>query len=65
MGSNRPKAKICFKSDSNRLFIDFFDPISELRSTSRDNLIQIRTINIENSLILIKNSSILIENGRI
>ena len=26
MRLNRPKAKIRFKSDSNRLVIDFFDP---------------------------------------
>ena len=63
MRSNPPKVKICFKSDSNRLLIDFFDPISADRSTRRNDSILIRTIYIKNSSILIKISSILIENG--
>ena len=65
MLSNRPQAKICFKSDLNRLLIDFFDPISAVRSTRRDNLIRIQTIYIKNSSILIKNSLILIKNSQI
>ena len=32
MRSNRPQAKYCFKSDSIRLLIDFFDPKSPLES---------------------------------
>ena len=70
MRSNRPQAKIRFKSDWNRLFIDFFKQISAFQSTRCNESICIRTIyiansliSIENSLILIENSSILIENG--
>ena len=47
MQSNQPQAKINFKSDSNRLLINFFDPISAIRSTRCDDLIRIRTIHIE------------------
>ena len=43
----RPKAKIRFKSDLNRLLIDLFDPIPAIRFNRRDDLIQIRTISIE------------------
>ena len=65
MQSNRPLAKIHFKSDSNCLLIAFFDLISPVRSTHRDHLIRIQTIYIKNSSILIKNSLILIKNCRI
>ena len=34
---NRPKAKIRFKSDSNRLLINFFDPIPAVRFNRRDD----------------------------
>ena len=41
MRSNRPKAKIGFKSYSNCLLIDFFDPISSLEiKSSRRNRFQ-------------------------
>ena len=65
MRSNRPKAKIPFKSDSNRLLIYFFDPISAVRSTRCDDSIRIWTIYIKNSLMLIENNLILINNGQI
>ena len=54
MGSDRPQAKFRFKSDSNCLLIDFFDPISAVWFTRRDNLIQIRTVNRLQNLIYIK-----------
>ena len=43
MRLNGPKAKICFKLDSNRLLIAFFDPIPAVRFNRRNNSIQIRT----------------------
>ena len=62
MPLNQPKAKICFKSDSNRLLINFFDPIPAVRFNRSDNSIQIQTqilnLNwnyIKNWLNLIKN----------
>ena len=48
MWFNRPQAKIHFKSDSNHLLIDFFDPISAVWSTGSDDLIWILTIYIKN-----------------
>ena len=54
MQFNRPQAKICFKSDSNCLLIDFFDPISVVLSTHRDNSIRIQTIYIESEPKLIE-----------
>ena len=51
MRSNRPQAKYCFKSDSNRLFVNFFDPISAVQFNSCDDLIQIGTINIKQNSI--------------
>ena len=50
MRLNQPQANICFKSDSNRLLIDFFYPISAVRSTRGDDLIRIQTIYIEREL---------------
>ena len=44
---NRPKAKIFFKSDSNRLLIYFFDLIPAVRFHRCDDSIRIRTIYIE------------------
>ena len=43
MQSNPPQAKFCLISDSNRLLINFFDPISGVQFTRRDDSIQIRT----------------------
>ena len=63
MRSNQPQVKIHFKWDSNRLVIDFFDPIPAVQSTCRGDLIQIWTIYIKNSLIYIKNWLNLAENG--
>ena len=54
MRSNRPQAKFCFKLDLNRLFIDFFDPISAVRFARRDDSIRIRTINRSQNLIYIE-----------
>ena len=55
MRFNRPQAKICFKSDSNRLLIDIFDPISAVRFNHRDDSIQIGTINrLQNSIYIKK-----------
>ena len=36
MRLNQPKAKIPLKSDSNRILIEFFDPISAVRFNRRD-----------------------------
>ena len=47
MRSNRSQAKDRFKSDSNHLLINFFDPIPAVRFNYRDDSIQIRTIYIE------------------
>ena len=54
----RPPAKIRSKSDSYRLLIDFFDPISAIRSIVASILIQIWTIYIEYSSTYIENSLI-------
>ena len=62
MPFNRPKAKIHFKSDSNHLLIDFFNPIPAVRFNRRDASIQIRT-QISNSNY-IENWLNLIANGR-
>ena len=55
MQSNRPQVKFCFKSDSNGILIDFFDPISAAWYTRRDDSIQIWIIVISKESIYIKN----------
>ena len=69
MQLNRTQAKICFKSDSNRLLINFFDPklspdlikiIVTIRIWTR--ICSKKSIYIQNSSNLIKNGSNLIEN---
>ena len=59
---DRPPAKIWSKSDSNRLLINFYDPISAVRSIVATILIRNSDHYIESSLILIKKSLIYIEN---
>ena len=54
MRSNRPQAKFCFKLDSNRILVDFFDPISAARYTRQDDSIQNWIINILKKLIYIE-----------
>ena len=54
MRLDRPQAKFCLKSDSNRLFIDFFNLISAVRFYRPDNSIQIQTINRSQNLIYIE-----------
>ena len=61
MWSNRPQAKFCLQSDSNSLLIDFFDPISAVRFTRRDDSIWIRTRIRSKKLIYIKNQLKFIE----
>ena len=61
MQFNQPKARICFKLDSNWLLIKFFYPIS---GVCRDDSIQIQTQISNLNLIYIKNWSNTIENGR-
>ena len=63
MQFNRPKAKICFKSDSNLLLIDFFDPISAVQLNRPNVSIRIRTQISNPNSIYIKNWSNSIENG--
>ena len=64
MRFNRPQAKIHFKSDSNRVLIDFFDLISTVRFNRRDDTIRIRT-QISNPISnYIENWSNLVENGQ-
>ena len=53
MQLDRPPAKIRSKSDSNRLLIDFFDPISAVPSI-------VETISIRNPDHYIQSSTILI-----
>ena len=65
MRSNQPQSKFHFKSDSNRLLIDFFNPISAAQFTRRDITIQIRTQNLILNYNLIKNLLNLIKNGQI
>ena len=64
MWLNRPKAKICFKSDSNQLLIDFFAPKSSPDSIEIVATIQIWTHILNPNLIYIENWSKLIKNGR-
>ena len=53
MRSNRPPAKIGSKSYSNQLLIDFFDPISAVRSIVATILIQIQIqISILNAIYI-------------
>ena len=59
MRLDQPPAKIRSKSYSNQLLINFFDPISAVRSMVATILIQIRTIYIEYRSILYQKSSIL------
>ena len=40
MRCNRPQAKFRFKSDSNRVLIDFFDPKSSPDTNSDKNMIE-------------------------
>ena len=54
MRLDQPPAKIRSKSDSNRLLINFFDPISAIRSI-------VGTITIQNPDHYIKSNSILIK----
>ena len=54
MRSNWPQAKFCFKSVSNRILIDFFDPISAAQYTPHDNSIRIWIVVISKKLIYIK-----------
>ena len=61
MLSDRPQAKFCFKSDLNRILIDFFDWIAAARYTRRDDVIQIRIVIISKKSIYIEKESILIE----
>ena len=63
MRFNRPQAKIHFKLDSNRVLIDFFDPISAVRFNRRDDTIRIRTQISNPNLNYIKNWLKFIENG--
>ena len=67
MRFNRPKAKIRFKSDSNRLLIDFFDPISAVRFNRHYDTIRFGTqiLNLNsNWWNSIKNWSNLFKNGQ-
>ena len=57
MRLNRPPVKIHFKSKSNRVFIDFYNPNLEADFTRCDDTIRIRTIYIDSSSIYIKNWS--------
>ena len=57
MQSNGPPAKFRFKSDSNCLLINFFDPISAVRFNRRDDSIRIRTINRSQNSIYIEKES--------
>ena len=65
MRLDQPPAKIRSKSYSNRLLIEFFDPISAVQSIVATILIQIRNIYIEYSSILFGKSSILSKIGQI
>ena len=44
MRSNQPQAIFCLKSNSNRVLIDFFNPISAARYTCRNDSNGIWTI---------------------
>ena len=55
MRLDRPLAKFCLKSDSNRVSINFFNPIPAARFTCRNDSIRIRKRIRSKSLISIKN----------
>ena len=61
MQLNRPKAKICFKLDLNRLLVDFFDPKSSPDLIKILATIWIRTQILNPNSIYIKNWSNLIK----
>ena len=61
MRFDRPWAKFRLKSDSNRLLIDLFDPISAAQYTRCDDLIGIPTKIRSKKSIYIKNQSKLIK----
>ena len=61
MRLNGPQAKICYKSDSNRLLINFFDPKSSPDLIEIVATIQIQTRMWSKKSIHIKNSSNLIK----
>ena len=54
MRSNQPQAQFCFKSDLNRILINFFDLISAARYTRRDDSFQIWIIIISKKSIYIE-----------
>ena len=62
MQFNQPKAKICFKSDSNRLLIDFFDPnlLLDFESSRRNRFQQMvkKIKKFDFRLIFIENGQI-------
>ena len=64
MRLDQPPAKIRCESDSNRLLINFFDPISAVRSIVATISIQNPDHYMESSSILIKKWSNLIKIGR-
>ena len=65
MQSNRLPVLIRFKSDLNRILIDFNYPIQAVPFTRPEDSIRIRTIYIKNGSIYIENGSIYIENSSI
>ena len=64
MRLNRPQAKIHFKSDLNRLLIDFFDPIPAVRFNCHDDSIQFQTQILNPNSNYIKDRSNLVKNGQ-
>ena len=65
MRLNPPWAKFCLKLDSNRLLINFYDPIIAAGYTRRNDSIQIWKRIRSKKSIYINNQSKLIENDGI
>ena len=64
MQCNRLLVEIGFKSDLNRLLIDFYDPIPAVQSTCHNDLIRIQIQILDPNWIYIGNWLNLIEIGQ-